>query len=237
MNYLQRFWKGATHFFEYGDLTPLAVIISIAHYGPVLAERGESMAVAWIVGALVDLLHFRSVRRAAVRLSMLNGVIALATTAMAVGYHLRFYDNDWLLALPIPAGIAILAQHAATSGKHDNRKLWHGRIKRVIKIARKLQASADQAQASAEQAQTAADEAQATIKRLQVRTERQQAEIERQQAIIEAWQHLNEEAQTLARFNAGQIEAEQAASIIGVKDIRTVQSRAAKLNGIAKATS
>lgn len=99
--------------FEEGDLVPLAVIISVAHYGPVLVAHGEHWAVAWAVGVMIDLLHFRSVRYAFSSRTWLAGLVAVATSVMAVGYHLRFYEGDWLLALPIPIGIGILAWHAS----------------------------------------------------------------------------------------------------------------------------
>ncbi|MBK8990139.1 MAG: hypothetical protein IPM39_29430 [Chloroflexi bacterium] len=105
--------KRVLDWFEQGDLVPLAVLISVAHYGPVLMAHGEFWLVAWAVGALVDLLHFRSVRYAFSSRLWLAGVVAAATTIMATGYHLRFYAGDWLLALPIPIGIAILAWHAS----------------------------------------------------------------------------------------------------------------------------
>lgn len=102
-----------TDWFENGDLTPLAVVISVAHYGPVLHAHGEHWLVAWAVGALIDLLHFRSIRHFTRRLGWISGAVAVMTTVMASMYHLRFYSGDWLLALPIPVGIGILAWHAA----------------------------------------------------------------------------------------------------------------------------
>ena len=209
-------WKRLTHFFEYGDLTPLAVIISVAHYGPVLEAHGEYWLVAWIVGAIIDLLHFRSVRRlfqANGRQSIVgHALIAIVTTITAVGYHLRFYDGDLLLALPIPIGIAILAQHAA------GRELVETNM---------LQERAKEVQREANEWQNKYNEAQTAIKELQTHNKRQRT-------IIKAWESLNTEAQTLAQFNAKQITAKQAAEAIGVKDVRTVRSRAEKLNGIAK---
>jgi hypothetical protein len=47
-------------------------------------------------------------------------------------------------------------------------------------------------------------------------------------------QGLNIHDMALLLFNFDLISSEQAANIIGVKDIRTVQSRASKLNGVAK---
>lgn len=132
---LQGLWKSLVNFFEHGDLVPLAVVVSIAHYGPVLQEQSDHILVAFMVGALIDLIHFRTVRRlfeVAVTVQpdkpgftayfqapgavsvVSHGLVAALTTIIASGYHMRFYDGDILLALPIPIGIGILAQHAAS---------------------------------------------------------------------------------------------------------------------------
>ncbi len=138
-------WKDIAHFFEKGDLTPLAVVISVAHYGPVLMRHNDSMLVAWLVGAMIDFIHFRTVRR----LFQVRGrkaiighaLVALLTTVMALGYHLRFYENDLLLALPIPIGIGILAQHAAAKVHDETLAKWRKRMKFVLGVAKKLQSS------------------------------------------------------------------------------------------------
>jgi hypothetical protein len=45
--------------------------------------------------------------------TIVNWLVAAITTFMASMYHWRFYEGDYLLALPIPVGIAILSYHAA----------------------------------------------------------------------------------------------------------------------------
>lgn len=262
-------WHKLSSFFEDGDLTPLAVLISVAHYGPVLVEHGENVIVAWAVGALVDLLHFRTVRRlfqASGRRAVIgHAFIALLTTFMAAGYHYRFYNGDWLLALPIPIGIAVLAQHAASQkqGEIDGRmEELVRRIKNTIRLARywqrqaresqeregqlqfaidtrqelgiKLQSENTELQAQNAKLQTDLQAEQKSRKQLEDGYGRLQNQVEQQQSILKAWQSMNQETQTLARFNANLITAEQAADIIGVKDVRTVQSRAQKLNGISE---
>lgn len=231
-------WHKLSNFFENGDLTPFAVAISIAHYGPVLAAHGENTFVAWLVGTVIDLIHFRTVRR----LFQVRGrnritghaMIAVITTLMALGYHLRFYGNDLLLAAPIPLGIAILAQHAAAKSEHDRAKKWQNRVKFVIGIARR-------AQRVAEEYKIRHDRQEGLVERLQGQSAELQAQIKRMQdtnkealELARAWHGLNQEYQTLARFNAKQITVEQAAQLIGVKDVRTVQTRAEKLNGVHK---
>lgn len=144
---MKNYWHRLATFFEDGDLTPFAVLVSVAHYGPVLVAHGENVIVAWAVGALIDLLHYRTVRRLFQvkehRAMIGYALIALLTTFMAAGYHLRFYAGDWLLALPIPLGIAVLAQHAASKpvdGRLALVKLFRNRVKAVVRIARRYQA-------------------------------------------------------------------------------------------------
>lgn len=125
---MQKYWHSLSSFFEDGDLTPFAVIISIAHYGPVLAKHGEHIIVAYAIGTLVDLIHFRTIRRAFMPHrtkgeTAVNWLVAIVTTAMATMYHLRFYSGDWLLSLPIPLGVAILAYHAAGSRVEEKREV------------------------------------------------------------------------------------------------------------------
>ena len=158
--------KKALDWLEEGDLVPLAVVVSVAHYGPVLVAHGEHWLVAWSVGILIDLLHFRSVRYAFATRQWLAGLVAVATTIMATGYHLRFYGGDWLLALPIPIGIAILAWHSSerqrgvvngqlsmVNGQLQERdaelqavgKLLEAAESRAQELASKLQAAESQA--------------------------------------------------------------------------------------------
>jgi hypothetical protein len=137
---------------------------------------------------------------------------------------------SYLLATPLPLGIPILAWHAA-SNKNDGVKAlmakWRARVRGVIKAARKWQAKAREAQALAEARQAEINQLQEANKRLQERNRSQQD-------IIRAWQALPKDTQALARFRAEQITDEEAARIIGVKDVRTVHNRAERLNGVAK---
>lgn len=231
-------WHKLSTFFEHGDLTPFAVIISIAHYGPVLASHGENVLVAWLVGTTIDLIHFRTVRR----LFQVRGrkrvvghaFVAVLTTLMALGYHLRFYGNDLLLAAPIPLGIAILAQHAAAKGERDHANKWRNRVKAVIAIARRAQKKAQEFEMNYNRAQAQINKLQEVRVSLQKENERQQGQLLQAQATLNSWHYLTHEQQALAQFKAGQITAEQAAQLIGVKDTRTVQARAEKLNGVHK---
>ena len=125
-------WHNIATFFESGDLTPFAVLISIAHYGPVLAAHGENSYIAYLIGTMIDMIHFRTVRRAVMphdtkTAAAINWGVALLTTLMAAMYHWRFYNGDLLLALPIPLGVAILAYHAADKSSQDYDTVCHER--------------------------------------------------------------------------------------------------------------
>lgn len=106
-------WRRLVGWFEHGDLVPLLIVVSAWHYAVILAGR-DPWPVAVAIGLLVDLGHYRVVR-AAVRYSgrtsqaAARWLVALAMTAVALAYHLRYYEMDWWLAAPIPLLIATLA--------------------------------------------------------------------------------------------------------------------------------
>lgn len=123
-------WGWITHWFEYGDLVPLLIVVSSVHYADVLADK-DQWFVAVSIGVLVDLGHFRTIRAAfrysvpAKRtkrkanwfirwISRYNGqlfarwFIAAVMTCISLAYHERFYEDLWLSA-PLPFLIAALA--------------------------------------------------------------------------------------------------------------------------------
>lgn len=100
--------------FEDGDLVPLLVIVSAAHYIAILSAV-DPWFVALPLGVLVDLGHYRAVNIAARysrsdwRQYAVRWFVAAALTVISGAYHLRYYGGDWALALPIPALIVALA--------------------------------------------------------------------------------------------------------------------------------
>lgn len=229
MNRLTNLWHRLAQFFEDGDLTPFAVLISIGHYGPVLAEKGEHTAVAYAIGTLIDLIHFRTIRRAFMphgsrQETAVNWLVALITTAMASIYHWRFYDGDYLLALPIPIGIAILAYHAA-GAKVEQRPInhWRKRAKWLITLARSLKtavASLRQDVASL----------QITVESLQADNNNLRDSLKEQQELIKRWRKLGKDGQTIVRAIAGEITRDEATEQTGW-DVRTVTTYIDRLNG------
>ena len=239
----QSMWGRVSHWFENGDLTPLAVLISVGHYGPVLQAHGENALIAWAIGALMDLLHFRAVRWAFHKPGWMAGLVAVATTIMAAGYHLRFYNNDLLLALPIPLGIAILAWQA-TAVKEDYAAQQQAKAEAAQREASAQQQAAKVAQAQAADAQAHADAQQLAAERAQQEVVKLQRELKKAQRLAERLQALEPAAQRwdafmqkagplgqgVAQFMAGELDVSAAAELASVHP-DTVKRNAAKLNG------
>jgi hypothetical protein len=204
---MKTFWHRLAQFFEDGDLTPFAVLISIVHYGDVLAAHGEHAIVAYAIGTLVDLIHFRTIRRAFMphnnrQETIVNWLVAAITTFMASMYHWRFYEGDYLLALPIPVGIAILAYHAAD------------------KQSRTL-------------AENETSGLQATVATLQADNNDLRDRIKEQQAFMRLWRKLGKDGRIIVQAIAGEITKEQATEQTGW-DVRTVASYMDRMNGASK---
>ena len=151
MNLKQKYLDIA-RFFEQGDLVPFAVLTSAWHFIQALIKHGEAIPVAIATGIFVDMLHFRTVRKAVDERNRRAWLVALLTTAISYAFHLLFYvahlapDGsviyDWsfiafFMALPLPVGIPILAWQQATKSDPVIVKRWRKRVKAVIRIARR----------------------------------------------------------------------------------------------------
>ena len=103
----------AVQWFEFGDLLPLLIIVSSAHYISILSNH-DNWFVAVAIGILVDLGHYRWVRAAArysgsdKRQAAIRWLFAISMTVVSLAYHQRFYQ-DWWLSIPLPLLIASLA--------------------------------------------------------------------------------------------------------------------------------
>jgi len=106
-------WKALVHWFEFGDLLPLLIIVSAAHYIAILSDH-DYWPVAVAIGILVDLGHYRWVRAAArytggdKRQLITRWLFAILLTVISFAYHQRFYQDYWL-SIPLPLLIASLA--------------------------------------------------------------------------------------------------------------------------------
>jgi DNA-binding transcriptional ArsR family regulator len=123
-------WALLLRFLEQGDLVPLMVIVSAAHYIEVLAKHDQFVS-ALAIGTLVDVGHFRSViiavryngdRR---RERWARWAVAVVMTALSLGYHLTFYGaGNWWLALPMPILIFALAYFRQKDGTKTELPAW-----------------------------------------------------------------------------------------------------------------
>ena len=252
---MDRLTKPIISWMHNGDLVPVVVIISVYHYHGVLALH-DPWWVAFPVALAVDLTHYRTVKRAVKR----NGwwwLAAVLTTALVGVLQWIFYAQtavswqSFVYASIVPLVIVLMAW-LAESDVQEKITEWQGVIKRLqtqnndlqadnkqlqstIKRLQTrnndLQSENKQLQAEHKQQQTAANELRAAVDQAHAQRDQLQKRIDQLQPIVEAWQALNNEHQTLARFLADQVTAEQAALMIGVKDVRTVKSRAEQLNG------
>lgn len=104
-------WRKVLNWIETGDLILPVVAVSAAHYAVVLAGK-DLWFIAFVIGVLVDLGHYRIIK-AAIRYGGWFYVAALVMTALAFGFHLAFYGGgDWrdlMAAAAMPICIMFLA--------------------------------------------------------------------------------------------------------------------------------
>ena len=164
-----------------------------------------------------------------------------------------------LFASLVPVGLAIMAWHHAV---HEEEVVvdWQGKLAALGKqlqtaqeqIAELTTAIADGQTALAQAKERAAQSDALAAELTQARQETQSgagetaaaqnriAELEAQLAAMkelrQAWQSLNPESQTLVRYNAGLLSAEDAAAALGIH-ATTVRRKAKRLNGAAAETA
>lgn len=84
---MTKLWRGLVNWFENGDLLPLIIIVSVPHYGHVLANY-DFWPVAAVIGALVDLGHYRTIKAF---LAGKGGAWMVVMTVFSLGFHWSFY--------------------------------------------------------------------------------------------------------------------------------------------------
>jgi septal ring factor EnvC (AmiA/AmiB activator) len=162
-----------------------------------------------------------------------------------------------LFASLVPVGLAIMAWHheaqaqdetvnwqtqlAAVRGTLQKEQSRTAALESEITAVHKEMAAARERvdQATQHQAELVQVQQQATAVRQQLAAEQAQttklrAEIEEMAAVQKAWRLLNEESQTLALFNAGQLPLETAAEQLGLH-ASTIRRKAKRLNGVGDA--
>ena len=107
---LARYYKSVLHYFETGDLVLFLVVISVFHFVGALSKY-DPAPVALAVGIAVDVGVYRLVK-ASLKFGGWWWLAAVALGVVSYGYHVEYYaasSNAWLLALPLPALIVLLA--------------------------------------------------------------------------------------------------------------------------------
>jgi hypothetical protein len=176
------------------------------------------LAIVVTVNILLDLNHVWQIIAARALLSLIS-IPAAVTLSIRNLHKLRQNDDtrDHLIASLRGKLGSMTSQFNSLQEKAN---VWQSDYKQIQNENKRLQDETSRLQALANQLQTRADSLQTAVNE--------------QQPVVKAWQSLNEEHQTLAKYNAKILTVEQTANILGVKDARTVQSRASKLNGVTK---
>ena len=128
MMQIQEYWSKIVNWLENGDLVPWLIIVSVPHYVNVLASF-EHAVVAAVLGFLVDLGHYRTIKSYLLGKGWLWMVVL---TFVSFGFHVGFYAvNDagfwaWILGPVVPIIIFALANLA-----HKER--WGAKAQRAAR--------------------------------------------------------------------------------------------------------
>lgn len=95
-----------------------------------------------------------------------------------------------------------------------------------------LQAELAEAQSQATEWQDKAHDLQAKLIKAQRQVTTLQSDNEAMQEAWSAWQHMNTNARTFAKLNAGLLEENEALQLVDIKDVRTLRKHASALNGV-----
>lgn len=249
------YWNIIGEFFDYGNLAPFAVVISVWHFVGALLIFNESLLVAIPTGILIDMLHYRMVRSWVVRRAWVTVTLAALTTILSYAFHLLYWATSvdasgvvvydfsaiaFLLAAPLPLGIPVLAWQAAQN-LAAKRERWQQAAADGKLAAERAQLRTDQAQAKAKEAQQAArvaqaeaKEAQQAAKAAQTNTGYKQREIRTLTKQVHDLQSRVREAQKIAAAWQGMNERTQLAAMVNA-GLETKQ-KAIEITGLSKRT-
>lgn len=104
---MKHIWRAVVNWFENGDLLPLIILVSVPHYGHVLAAYDWG-PVAAVIGALVDLGHYRTIKA---YLNGKGGFWMSVLTVFSLGFHWAFYltgGASWYAALFFASAVPVV---------------------------------------------------------------------------------------------------------------------------------
>jgi hypothetical protein len=108
MSLLRKLWGFVVWLVEEADIVPFLVIVSAWHYAGALAKGNKDNAiVAVVLGVLIDLGHYRSVRTYFKHIDWKRFVVMAVLTCITGYYHWLWY-SDVILAATMPAIIICL---------------------------------------------------------------------------------------------------------------------------------
>lgn len=122
MNYFIKAWSYVVYVFEKMDIVPPIIAVSVVHYAGAL-QRKDPLIVALIIGFLVDIGHYRSVKAFIRKNELKRFILMLVLTVLTGYYHYLWYGN-LAMTLAIPLLIISLA----------TMSMWDGWEKQAVKI-------------------------------------------------------------------------------------------------------
>ncbi len=257
---MNNLWQKFADFLHTANLIPLVVVISTYHYYQVLNSHDPfwvSLPIAQFIDLLPYRTVQRVVQSGGAPWKLAAVFTTLIAFGLQWMFYSKPVDGDildwWqviLFASIIPVGLAIMAWHQ----QQQNNELvtdWQGLIARAQEDAsdkeqeaEKMRAQVVEMQAEAEKVQQQNAEVQAELTTMQTayaplqlqleqvqhETNRLQNQINVLRPLDKAWQTLNQEAQTLAYFNARLLTAQTVAEQLGIH-VTTVRRKAKQING------
>lgn len=101
MNYFIKSWSYIVYVFEKMDIVPPIIAVSVVHYAGAL-QRKDPLVVALIIGFLVDIGHYRSIKAFIRKNELKRFILMVILTGLTGYYHYLWYGNlAMTLAIPI----------------------------------------------------------------------------------------------------------------------------------------
>lgn len=104
----RKLWGFVVWLVEKADIIPPLVFVSAWHYAGALAKL-DPPAVAVILGVLIDLGHYRSVKAVMARPEERRRLVVMTTLTVMTGYYHWLWYRDIILAVTVPVLIICLS--------------------------------------------------------------------------------------------------------------------------------
>lgn len=164
----------------------------------------------------------------------LAGFLSYAVAGiMYIGSGFEFIRHEARNGLATRMQEAAREAQALAQGAQAAASEWQTAAREAQELAQGMQAELAEAQGQATEWQDRAHDLQAKLATVQKRLAALQEENATMQEAWAAWQHMNTNARTFARLNAGMIDEGVALQqVTNIKDARTLRKHAGALNGV-----